>query len=77
MLWFKLASIAVVALIASPANPPAPPAEKPVQVATTCFFKSERQPSGSNTKICYYDCLGNLHAITIPSTSLCPLTIND
>ncbi len=75
MLWFKFASIAIAALIASPANPPKPPAEKPVQVATTCFFKSEQQASGSTTKICYYDCLGNLRAITIPVTSLCPLTI--
>ena len=41
--------------------------------AVTCFFKYE-VTSGFN-KICYYDCLGSLHAITISSTSLCPLTI--
>ena len=38
-----------------------------------CFFKGE-QISGFN-KICYYDCLGSLTAITIGSVELCPLTI--
>ncbi len=41
--------------------------------AVTCFFKYE-QTSGMN-KICYYDCLGSLAAITIDSFKLCPLTI--
>lgn len=45
-----------------------------VKVAAMCFFKYE-QVSGMN-KICYYDCLGSLTAITISSTSLCPLNIN-
>jgi hypothetical protein len=39
----------------------------------SCFFKGE-QVSGFN-KICYYDCLGSLTAITIGSVQLCPLTI--
>ena len=47
-----------------------------VQVSgTTCFGKGE-ETSGMN-KICYYDCLGSAAAITISSTSLCPLTIKN
>jgi hypothetical protein len=42
-------------------------------VATTCFYQRE-QVSGMN-KICYYDCLGSLTAITVRSIDLCPLTI--
>ena len=41
--------------------------------AMTCFLKGE-QISGMN-KICYYDCLGSMAAITISSVRLCPLTI--
>ena len=44
-----------------------------IEVAAICF-KSGEQTSGMN-KICYYDCLGSTKAITISSTSLCPLTI--
>jgi hypothetical protein len=45
------------------------------EVAVLCFAKGE-QVSGMN-KICYYDCLGSLTAITISSAALCPLTINN
>jgi hypothetical protein len=38
-----------------------------------CLFKSE-QISGTN-KICYYDCLGSIFAITIDGLKLCPLNI--
>ena len=38
-----------------------------------CLFKSE-QISGTN-KICYYDCLGSVYAITIDGLKLCPLSI--
>jgi hypothetical protein len=48
--------------------------QKPIQLAITCF-KSGEQTSGSN-KICYYNCMGSQAAITIPFTSLCPLTID-
>ena len=41
--------------------------------AGTAFFKYDRT-SGMN-KICYYDHLGSEVAITIRSTSLCPMTI--
>lgn len=46
---------------------------KPMQVAVACFLKGERI-SGFN-KLCFYDCLGSEYAITIGSTSLCPLTV--
>jgi len=39
-----------------------------------CFFEREHD-SGGLYKICYYDCLGELAAITISSVRLCPLTI--
>ena len=51
-----------------------PHAERP-QLATLCFLQGE-VVSGMN-KICYYDCLGSLTAITIGAVKLCPLTIND
>ena len=38
-----------------------------------CLFKGE-QVSGTN-KICYYDCLGSIFAITIDGLQLCPLNI--
>ena len=47
--------------------------DKPLILAVTCMKKGEKV-SGMN-KICYYDCLGSGAAITISSTSLCPLTI--
>ena len=49
--------------------------EKIILAGVTCF-KSGEQTSGMN-KICYYNCLGSTKAITISSTSLCPLTITD
>jgi len=51
-----------------------PSQNDPIQVAVICFFQYE-QTSGTN-KICYYNCLGSTAAITIPSFSLCPLSIN-
>lgn len=43
-------------------------------VAGTAFLKGE-QVSGMN-KICYYEHLGSVIAITIGSTELCPLSID-
>ena len=43
--------------------------------ATTCFKKGE-YTSGFN-KICIYNCMGSDVAITIKSTQLCPLTIQN
>ena len=48
--------------------------ESIIQASMTCF-KTGEQSSGMN-KICFYDCLGSAAAITVSSTSLCPLTIN-
>ena len=42
--------------------------------ATTGFLKGER--SSNFNKVCIYDVLGSAHTINIPSTSLCPLTID-
>ena len=39
----------------------------------TCFATGE-QISGMN-KICFYDCLGSVAAITLKSIDLCPLSI--
>lgn len=44
-----------------------------VNASGTCFKKSERV-SGMN-KICTYSCVSGDKAITIGSTSLCPLSI--
>ena len=73
----KLALITTVVLsaIATGAESPAPKVEKPIQVAATCFKTGEQSPPASMTKLCFYDCLGSPAAITIPSTSICPLTI--
>jgi hypothetical protein len=44
-------------------------------VATQTCFKTGDYRSGFN-KICNYDCLGSAYAMTISSTSLCPLMVN-
>ena len=46
---------------------------KPLQLAAGCF-KSGEERSGMN-KICYYRCTSGTKAITISSTSLCPLSM--
>lgn len=49
-------------------------AESLLKVAAYCPKSGERA-AGQN-KICYYDCLSGTVAITISSTSICPLSIN-
>ena len=44
-------------------------------VVTQTCFKTGDYRSGFN-KICNYDCLGSAYAMTISSTSLCPLMVN-
>lgn len=56
-------------------HPNMTPIPQETKVAVICFSKGEQQ-SGMN-KICYYDCLGSMTAITIGATQLCPLTINN
>lgn len=49
--------------------------EEPLYLASVmCFLKGE-QISNMN-KICYYDCVGSLTAMTVKSYQLCPLSIN-
>lgn len=52
----------------------APHSEVNQQLASTMCFSTGEEESGFH-KICYYDCLGDKVAITIASTQLCPLTI--
>ena len=63
-------------LLAVLATPPqqATPVPQGQQLALICFNTGE-ESSGLN-KICYYDCGGSRAAITVRSTSLCPLSIN-
>ena len=44
------------------------------QIAMACFYDSETA-SGMN-KICYYNCLGSLAAITLGFAEICPMSIN-
>jgi hypothetical protein len=44
------------------------------KVAMVCFYDSQTT-SGMN-KICYYNCLGSLAAITLGFTEICPMSIN-
>lgn len=57
----------------APAPNYATPAPAPQAGASACFFRNE-VTSGFN-KICYYDCLGSLRAVTQAAVSLCPLTL--
>lgn len=41
--------------------------------ASACFLTGERT-TGMN-KICYYDCIDGTRAITVRSTTLCPLSL--
>lgn len=66
--------IGLAALVLASTGSSMPDQAPAPRVAAVCFSKGE-QISGMN-KICYYDCLGSLAAITIPSYKLCPLTIN-
>src|SRR5690349_14499609 len=43
-------------------------------MATTGYLKGER--ASNFNKVCIYDVLGSPHTINIPSTQLCPLTID-
>jgi hypothetical protein len=43
-------------------------------LATTGYLKGER--ASNFNKVCIYDVLGSAHTINVPSTQLCPLTID-
>jgi hypothetical protein len=44
------------------------------QIAMVCFYDSETT-SGMN-KVCYYNCVGSLAAITLGFAEICPMSIN-
>ena len=67
-----LATLALA--VGASASQPGQPTTLRVAQGVMCFKTGEESPPGF-TKICYYDCLGSRVAITISSTSLCPLTI--
>lgn len=68
-------TILLATLLTTDPSQSATPVDPKQQVAVLCFFKGD-EVSGMN-KICYYDCLGSLTAITIKSFQLCPLTIQN
>jgi hypothetical protein len=53
---------------------PKPPIQIQPQIAMVCFYDSQTT-SGMN-KICYYDCVGSLAAITLGFADICPMSIN-
>ncbi len=50
------------------------PVREQLRVAYVCFYSGE-ETSGMN-KICYYNCLQSLAAITLSFTDICPMSIN-
>jgi len=46
------------------------------EIAAVCFLEGEREPVASSTKVCTYDCRGNLVATTIKFYEHCPSTIH-
>jgi hypothetical protein len=53
---------------------PTTPIQGQPWLAMVCFYDSETT-SGMN-KICYYNCLGSLAAITIGFVDICPMSID-
>ena len=53
---------------------PMTPIQRQPQIAMLCFYDSQ-ETSGMN-KICYYNCLGSLAAITLGFADICPMSIN-
>jgi len=53
---------------------PISPVPRQLRVAYVCFYNGE-ETSGMN-KICYYNCLQSLAAITLSFTAICPMSIN-
>ncbi len=82
-------ALAAVAALSMTPEPPAPPVAGPTisgpaisgpsstrsdqQLAATCP-KTGEQTSGMN-KICFYNCVGSMAAITVGAAQLCPLFI--
>jgi hypothetical protein len=75
------AALAALSLTAAApgAKPPTPapadrPAGKPIQLAAMCPKIGDTM--SQMNRICTYRCLNGAVAITIPSTQLCPLSID-
>ncbi len=77
-------ALAAVAALSMTPEPPVPPVAGPAisgpsstrsdqRLAATCP-KTGEQTSGMN-KICFYNCVGSMAAITVGATELCPLFI--
>ena len=69
---------AVAALAIAPAAPSTkiegPVSTRPYQELAVNCPKTGEQTSGMN-KICFYNCVGSMTAITVGATQLCPLSI--
>jgi hypothetical protein len=52
---------------------PAPPAQPPIRLASICVKTGEKL-NGAN-KDCFYNCGGEGRVLTVPSRTICPLTI--
>jgi hypothetical protein len=53
---------------------PMTPIKRQPQIAMVCFYDSQTT-SGMN-KICYYNCVGSLAAITLGFAEICPMSID-
>jgi hypothetical protein len=53
---------------------PMTPIQRQPQIAMVCFYDSQTT-SGMN-KICYYNCVGSLAAITLGFAEICPMSID-
>jgi hypothetical protein len=53
---------------------PITPIHRQPEIAMVCFYDSQ-ETSGMN-KICYYNCLGSLAAITLGFADICPMSID-
>jgi hypothetical protein len=77
LLWIDGAiagSSGVQLVTAEPANQSRPMVRIQSQIAMVCFYDSQAT-SGMN-KICYYNCLGSLAAITLGFAEICPMSID-
>jgi len=69
MRWALALSLA----LATTASRPAPPGQG-VQFASICVKTGEKIAGG--TKTCFYNCAGAGTEVSVPSTTVCPLTIS-
>lgn len=67
-------AVLLASAVAEPSIPGPTPSEhgtgRPMQLALLCLLTGQ-QVSGQN-KICYYNCVGSVAAITVKAYELCP-----